>query len=377
MKKISLCIGTRPEAIKLAPIALKLREEGCFEVSICLTGQHIDMVTEVLDIFQIVPDINFMVMNKASQLNNITSILMSEFENYFNEFVPDIVIGQGDTTTAFTAALSAYYKKIKFAHIEAGLRTGDIYSPWPEEGNRKMITAITEYHFAPTIANKNNLIHEGVLEDRIYITGNTVIDALLIAEKKIEHLKKQDLGLPIELFNLEEDKRMVLITGHRRENLGAGFEGIFSAINDLAEKYKDVNFVFPVHLNPNVRRQVDTILRSKNQKNVILTNPISYLQFIWLLKKSYFILSDSGGIQEEAPSFGKPVLVTRKTTERPEGVDAGCVRVIGTDYESVYNNCERLLRSESEYLMMIKKQNPYGNGDASQKIVDVLKNIEI
>ncbi|MFM2381859.1 MAG: hypothetical protein RLZZ76_626 [Candidatus Parcubacteria bacterium] len=371
-KKIAICIGTRPEAIKLAPVILKCKEESNFEVFVCVTGQHASMVTDVLDFFNIVPDINFEALGKTKNLNSLLGFLIEKFDAYFEEIKPDVVLAQGDTTSALAAALASYYRKIKFGHVEAGLRTGDIYSPWPEEGNRLLMSKIATYHFAPTESNRANLLSENIAEDKIFVTGNTVVDALFWADNDSRPIENQDAYLFTPSGIIEDSSRIVLVTGHRRENLGTAFEGILNAILDLAKKHTDVHFVFPVHLNLEVRKQVDSILRSELQPNLLLIEPLSYPHMISLLKRCFFVLTDSGGIQEEAPSFKKPILVTRMNTERPEGVSIGAVKVIGTERESVFNHCDVLLTDTSAYEAMIASENPYGDGEAAARIVKIL-----
>ena len=370
LKKISVCIGTRPEAIKMVPVIKELRKYPQAEVSICLTGQHREMVDQVLDIFAISADIDFNLMRPGQSHTHLMNALFDRFDNYFSEFKPDLVPVQGDTTTVLAATMSAYYKKIPVGHIEAGLRTGNIYLPWPEEGHRKMVAAITKYHFAPTELNKNNLLREGVSEADIYVTGNTVIDSLRIVNEEFlenEHVK---LDLPKDILRIAE-RKFVLITGHRRENLEGGLEEVCSAILELSRIYQDVYFVFPVHLNPKVREQVRSILDLSVQKNILIIEPLAYKEFLWLVKESFFILTDSGGIQEEAPSFGKPVLVTRDVTERPEGVAAGTVKLVGTKKEDIIRECSMLFTDEFLYQKFSRISNPYGDGYAAERIVKI------
>lgn len=369
MKKILVCIGTRPEAIKMAPIIHILKQDGKYEVIVCATGQHRDMVADIFKFFNITPDIDFAVMSKVFGLSDLFSKLIHEFDVYLESIQPNFVLVQGDTTSALAAAVVSHYKQISVGHVEAGLRTGDKYSPWPEEGNRKMLASLADFHFAPTILNQENLIKEGVDTDTIFITGNTVIDALNMT---IEKNSNNKISAPI--FDIFKAKtHIVLITGHRRENFGEGFKNIFMAIARLAKLFPDVAYVFPVHLNPSVRKQVDEYLRPLNLSNVYLIDPLPYPQFVELMRRAYFILTDSGGIQEEATSLGKPVLITRTTTERPEGVVAGITKVIGIDEQTIVEACSLLLENNEEYKKMTVVSNPYGDGDAAKKIVEIIK----
>jgi UDP-N-acetylglucosamine 2-epimerase (non-hydrolysing) len=369
-KKVSVIIGTRPEAVKLAPLVLALRERDDVILSVCKTGQHADMVDSVLDIFGIEVDVDFCVMGKTQNLNQTSAFLLEKFQDYYSEFNPDIVFVQGDTVSVLTGALAAFNQGIDIAHVEAGLRTGNLASPWPEEGFRRMVSPITRYHFAPTVKSAENLVQYGVEQSNIYITGNTVIDALHIAEKAIDD-GAVTLHLP-ESITGSSNNKSVLITGHRRENFGSGLDSLCCAVARLAEKYTDIDFIFPVHLNPTVQTQVTTFFDKNNHSNVILVPPQPYLEFVWLMKNSTLIITDSGGIQEEAPSLGKPVLVTRDTTERPEGVEAGCVKLIGTSEESLFESVCELLDNHDEYQQMSQIKNPYGDGSAAAKIIEVL-----
>jgi UDP-N-acetylglucosamine 2-epimerase (non-hydrolysing) len=301
----------------------------------------------------------------------MTSRLLSDLGGYFSDFKPDLVLAVGDTSTVFASALAAYHQKIPFGHIEAGLRTNNLYSPWPEEGYRAMASTIAKYHFAPTELSKENLIRMGTHEKNIFVVGNTVIDALSIAVEKLES-KDLKLDLPEEVLNLG-DKKLVLITGHRRENFGVGIKNMCAAINELAAKYKDVLFVFPVHLNPNVKKQVQESLDCTQHQNILMTRPLSYLEFVWLMRRSYLIVTDSGGIQEEAPSLGKPVLVTRDTTERPEGVLAGVTRIVGKNKEKLVHEVTLLLTNDTEYNKMAQIQSPFGDGKAAERILSLCK----
>ena len=370
MKKISIILGTRPEAIKLSPLILALKKEIAFDCNVCVTGQHREMLQQVLDVFGVVPDRDLALMRPNQTLGGLTSRAIAAIDEYLTEEKPDIVVVQGDTTTVLAAALAAFYHQIPVAHVEAGLRTWNMKSPWPEEANRVLTTRLAKWHFCPTENNKANLLKEGVLDCDIYVTGNTVIDALLMAKDLIHKNPPEIKGLPLDL--MQSGERMVLITGHRRENFGAGFENICAAIRDLAERFSETQFVYPVHLNPNVREPVGRILGNHCGKNVHLIEPQSYLPFVALMSRAYIILTDSGGVQEEAPSLGKPVLVMRETTERPEAIAAGTVRLIGVDKNRIVNNVSKLLSDSHEYGKMSMSVNPYGDGAASKRILDVL-----
>ena len=372
-KSILVVFGTRPEAIKLAPVIKAITQKSeIFDLRVCVTAQHREMLDQVLALFNIIPDYDLDLMQSGQDLTDITVKVLSGLRDVLRELCPDYVIVHGDTTTTMAASLAAYYEKVKVVHIEAGLRTGNIYSPWPEEMNRKLTGAITHIHFAPTELSNKNLIGEGVSEDSIFITGNTVIDALYNVIEKI----KQESALSNELENhfdfLPANNRIVLITGHRRENFGEGFENICQALSQLSVNYPDVEFVYPVHLNPNVREPVNRLLN--NMKNIHLIEPLDYLPFIHLMNKSYIILTDSGGVQEEAPSLGKPVLVMRDTTERPEAVEADTVKLVGTDKNMIIKSLSVLLDDQDEYNKMSLAHNPYGDGKASERIVSVLEN---
>ncbi|MFT5823922.1 MAG: UDP-N-acetylglucosamine 2-epimerase (non-hydrolyzing) [Crocinitomix sp.] len=376
-RKILIVFGTRPEAIKMAPLVKAFEDHtAVFDTKVCVTAQHREMLDQVLDIFEIQPEYDLDLMKKDQDLFDVTSNILLSFKQVLDDFSPDLVLVHGDTTTTFSVSLSCYYKKIAVAHVEAGLRTGDIYSPWPEEVNRKLTGAIANYHFAPTEKAKENLLKENVSADQIIVTGNTVVDALFLALNKIEQndLLKQKLVSDAELLlpnvNLAEDK-IVLITGHRRENFGEGFRNICAAIKALANKYKETVFVYPVHLNPNVKGPVNELLTGIS--NVRLITPLGYLSFIHLMSKSYLILTDSGGIQEEAPSLGKPVLVMRDTTERPEAVHAGTVKLVGTDKNLIITEVSRLLEDKAYHVQMSNAINPYGDGKACERIIDHLK----
>ena len=368
-KKISIIFGTRPEAIKLAPVILELKKHKEFEVNICVTAQHREMLDQVLEVFDIKPEVDLNIMKANQTLSGLTSQTIKLLDEYLSEYKPDIILVQGDTTTVFAASLAAFYHKIKIGHVEAGLRTWNKFSPYPEEINRVLTTKIADLHFAPTSLSKKNLLKEGVCEDQIFVTGNTVIDALLIAREKIKSKNVSIPGLPDNLLK-EKDNKVILITGHRRENFGEGFDNICHAIADLAREFKDYSFIYPVHLNPNVRKPVFEIL--SKQKNIFLIDPLNYLPFIFLMDKAKLILTDSGGVQEEAPSLGKPVLVMRDTTERPEGVDAGTVKVVGTNKQAIIDATKTLLTNKSEYSKMANAVNPYGDGFSAIRIKDIL-----
>ena len=369
MNKIRvLCVfGTRPEAIKMAPVVHELRKNGEVELGVCVTAQHREMLDQVLELFAIAPDFDLNIMSSIQGLADITSAVLIKLQNVIGAFKPDRVLVHGDTSTTLAASLAAYYQKIPVGHVEAGLRTGDIYAPWPEEINRKLTGHIANLHFAPTDWAKNNLLLEGVEEASVHVTGNTVIDALFYINKRLENdvILKEVMA---SRFNfLDKNRRLLLVTGHRRESFGAGFEQICQALRVLAER-PDLQIVYPVHMNPNVREPVHRILNGID--NIFLLEPLDYLPFVHLLKKASIILTDSGGVQEEAPSLGKPVLVMRETTERPEAVNAGTVRLVGTNRSLIVNEVERLLDNPEEYRKMNLAHNPYGDGKASLRIVE-------
>lgn len=363
-------IGTRPEAIKLAPVILELKKDDNFDVVVCATGQHKEMLDGVLDFFAIKPDINFSLMEKTNGILDLSAKLIHELNLYTEKIKPDLIIGQGDTTTAFTLALAAYYKKIPFAHVEAGLRTNNLFSPWPEEGNRKMISTIATMHFAPTEESRTNLINEGVDQDKVFVTGNTVIDALL-------HTSESVRKCPEVLRGIDFKKKIVLVTGHRRENIGENFRNIFEAIKELMSIHPEVQYVFPMHPSPAVRQSIDSVFGSEvAPSNLFLIEPLEYPNFVWLMKRSTLLLTDSGGIQEEAPSLGVPVLVTRDTTERPEGVAAGTVILVGANKLNIVSKVSELLTNEAVYRLMTDLKNPYGNGMSAKAIIDIIKKHE-
>lgn len=378
-KKVLIVFGTRPEAIKMIPVIRKLQKENdFFEARLCITAQHREMLDQVLDIFKIIPDYDLDLMKSNQDLFDITSNVLLGLRIVLDAYNPDIVLVHGDTTTTSAAALSSFYRKIPVGHVEAGLRTGNIYSPWPEEMNRKITGAISSVHFSPTMNAKRNLISEGVENDKIFVTGNTVIDALFMALNLIDNDKNLDRQIKSILENeikirLEELKksRIILVTGHRRENFGEGFISICEALKNIAGKYPDVKIVYPVHLNPNVQKPVYKMLG--DIPNIFLVRPLSYLPFIYLLKHSYLVLTDSGGIQEEAPGLAKPVLVMRNTTERPEAVEAGTVKLVGTDRDKIISEVSNLFDHNDLYKKMAQANNPYGDGKAAQRIVEILK----
>lgn len=371
-KKVLLVFGTRPEAIKMAPLALKLKQqEDCFETRVCVTGQHRQMLDQVLELFNLTPDFDLNLMKPGQTLSDITSGVLKGLEQVFAEWMPDVVLVHGDTATTFAASLAAYYHKISVGHVEAGLRTGDIYSPWPEEANRKLTGALTTYHFAPTQSSYNNLIKENISPENITVTGNTVIDALLTVKEKVEN-DQEIISQFEQQFNfLDLNKKLILVTGHRRENFGQGFLNICSALANIAKQHPEVQIVYPVHLNPNVQKPVNDLL--SDISNIHLIVPQDYLPFVYLMNRSYLILTDSGGIQEEAPSLGKPVLVMRDTTERPEAVDAGTVKLVGTDAVLIQQSVIELLENPDLYQTMAAAHNPYGDGTACQQIIHALK----
>jgi len=377
-KKIIIVFGTRPEAIKMSPLvhALKL-EPDMFEIKVCVTSQHRQMLDQVLSMFNIQPDFDLNLMKENQNLSNLTSLILSEIKKIFDNYLPDLVLVHGDTTTTLATSMAAFYASIPVGHVEAGLRTHDLKSPFPEEFNRQITSKISKWHFAPTNLSQKNLLSEGVNKSLITVTGNTVVDALYWILNKIE--KNQERKKNIEIFlnnNLSFDwkrKNFILVTAHRRENFGKGFEQICLALKELASKYPKVNFIYPVHLNPNVNKPVYDSLKAV--PNINLIKPLEYEPFIYLLNKCYFVLTDSGGIQEEAPSLGKPVLLLRDTTERPEAVEAGTVEVVGSNKKQIIEGVSRLLDNKKHYKKMSRAHNPYGDGLACKRIVDVLRSI--
>jgi len=368
-RTVSVIFGTRPEAIKLAPVVLALRADPRFRCDVCVSAQHREMLDQVLEVFGIVPETDLDLMTPNQTLEGLTARAVESVGRYLAEREPDLVLVQGDTTTTFCAALAAFYHHVEVGHVEAGLRTGNLQSPWPEEANRVLTTRLTALHFAPTATNRDNLLREGVDPARIVVTGNTVVDALFLALDKVRARPPAVPGLAPELA-APGGPPLVLITGHRRENFGAGFESICNAIARLARRFPGTAFVYPVHLNPNVRRPVDRILRTADTPNVHLIEPLAYLPFVAMMHRSTLILSDSGGVQEEAPSLGKPVLVMRDTTERPEAVIAGTVKLVGTDEETIVAETSRLLEDPAAYEAMARAHNPYGDGKATGRILE-------
>jgi UDP-N-acetylglucosamine 2-epimerase (non-hydrolysing) len=369
--KVLTVIGTRPEAIKMAPLLIELSADKDFESILCVTGQHREMLDQVLRIFEIQPKFDLDIMSDGQDLTDITSIILVKLRKILLDLKPNIVLVHGDTTTALAATLAAFYQQIAVGHVEAGLRTGNLYSPWPEEANRRIIDSLAKFHFAPTISSSTNLESEGTSSAHIYITGNTVIDALFLAESRIRNDSEIRLELDEKFAFLDKSKKIILVTGHRRESFGEGFKRICRAIRVLSEKNSNIEIVYPVHLNPNVVQPVTQELRKQN--NVHLIKPLEYLPFVYLMRKSFIILTDSGGIQEEAPSLGVPVLVMRETTERPEAVNAGSVKLVGTSVSKIVNETEKLLNDIAAYSKMAESLNPYGDGKASSRIVDILR----
>lgn len=375
MQKILVVFGTRPEAIKLAPIIKLLEQDAQFNLKICVTAQHRQMLDQVLDLFEITPDFDLNIMRNNQTLTNITCSVLSELEPILKDFKPHWLMVHGDTTTTFSSSLAAYYQKIPVIHIEAGLRTGNIYAPFPEEINRKLTGCITQLHFSPTQTAKQNLLNEGISEDNIFVTGNTVIDALLYTVKKIEQNPILSLQLKEKFKFLNPQKRLILITAHRRENFGEGFEHICEMIKQISFR-KDIELVYPVHLNPYVQNIVFKHLN--NIENIHLIEPLDYIPFVYLMKQAYLILTDSGGIQEEAPALGKPVLVMRETTERPEAVEQGTAILVGTNIEKTVKTCFNLLDNLQIYEQhrISYENNIYGDGKASEKIISILKQVK-
>lgn len=368
--KVLSVFGTRPEAIKMAPLALALAKDKRFESKVCVTAQHRQMLDQVLELFELDPDYDLDIMKPGQDLNGVTSAILHGMKGVLEDFKPDIVLVHGDTATTFATALAAYYQQIPVAHVEAGLRTGNLYSPWPEEGNRKLTGALAALHFAPTEESRSNLLNEGVKSELVHVTGNTVIDALLDVVEKLESSASLKQALEKQFSFIGDTEKLILVTGHRRESFGGGFERICQALVDTATAFPDVNIVYPVHLNPNVREPINRLLSGIN--NIHLIEPLDYLPFVYLMNRSYIILTDSGGIQEEAPSLGKPVLVMRETTERPEAVKAGTVKLVGTERHTIFDNLKLLLESPEAYKSMSFAHNPYGDGKACERIVEVL-----
>jgi UDP-N-acetylglucosamine 2-epimerase (non-hydrolysing) len=370
MKKVLTVFGTRPEAIKMAPLVLQLAESEHLISKVCVTAQHREMLDQVLNLFQIIPDFDLNIMKPGQDLFDVTGNILQGIKSVIAEFKPDVILVHGDTSTTFSTALAAFYTQTKIGHVEAGLRTGDLSSPWPEEGNRKLTGALTNFHFAPTELSQQNLLKEGTPSTSIFITGNTVIDTLLWVSKKLDVDQDLNNELAKKFDFLDSDKKLILVTGHRRESFGDGFERICMALADIASQRPDVQILYPMHLNPNVREPVNRLLSTL--PNVFLIEPQDYLPFVYLMNKSYLIITDSGGVQEEAPSLGKPVLVMRDTTERPEAVAAGTVKLVGTDTQKIVEQTLVLLNDEDVYKTMSQAHNPYGDGLACQRIVKQL-----
>ena len=383
MKKVMLVFGTRPEAIKMAPLVKEFQKNPeHFQTIVCVTGQHRQMLDQVLELFEITPDYDLDIMKAGQDLYDVTSRVLIGMRDVLKEAQPDVVLVHGDTTTSTAAALAAFYQQIPVGHVEAGLRTHNIYSPWPEEMNRQLTGRIATYHFAPTSLSRENLLQEGVDEGTISVTGNTVIDALYWVVNKIktnaslrEDMQQLLLQSGYDVTRLKEGRKLVLITGHRRENFGDGFINMCTAIRDLTQKYPEVDFVYPMHLNPNVRKPIHEVFGEdlNNLGNMFFIEPLEYLSFVTLMEKADIVLTDSGGIQEEAPGLGKPVLVMRDTTERPEALEAGTVKLVGTDYNKILTEVSELLDDEDAYKAMSHAVNPYGDGLACGRIVKMLK----
>ena len=375
MKKFLVVFGTRPEALKMIPLILELQKVSKINTKVCVTAQHREMLDQVLSIFDVIPDYDLNLMKSGQSLSKLNARILIEFENVLNDFKPDLVFVHGDTTTSFAVSLSCFYSKINIAHIEAGLRTFDLNSPWPEEFNRQITSKISLIHYSPTVKSKSNLLNEKIDDSKIIVTGNTIIDTLFLSLQKISENKTLEYKI-IKNFNsnykINLDKKIILITAHRRENFGIGFENICEAILELSNIYTDIQFVIPVHLNPNVSNVVNKLL--SNKKNIFLIKPLDYLSFIYLMEKSFLILTDSGGVQEEAPSLNIPVLVLRNNTERPEALEFGKVKLVGTDKKLIIKETCRILNDKEYYNSFLTNSNPFGDGTASKKIINHLKN---
>ncbi|CDT93215.1 UDP-N-acetyl glucosamine-2-epimerase [Vibrio coralliirubri] len=369
-KKVLTVFGTRPEAIKMAPLVHALAADDRFDAKCCVTAQHREMLDQVLELFEITPDYDLNLMKAGQTLNEVTARILLELKPVIEEFKPDVVLVHGDTATTFAASLAAYYEQVAVGHVEAGLRTGNIYSPWPEEGNRRLTGALTKYHFAPTQTSKENLLKENFNPEDISVTGNTVIDALLMVKDKIDSDRSLDTMLSSQFPFLDKNKKLILVTGHRRESFGGGFERICESLAITAKANPETQILYPMHLNPNVREPVNRILAGID--NIHLIEPQQYLPFIYLMNRAHIILTDSGGIQEEAPSLGKPVLVMRDTTERPEAVSAGTVKLVGTDVKMITTSLQTLLTDTDAYQAMSFAHNPYGDGHACKRILNEL-----
>lgn len=378
MKKVMLVFGTRPEAIKMAPLVKEFQKYPTqFQTIVCVTGQHREMLDQVLDLFEIKPEFDLNIMKTGQDLYDVTARVLLGMRDVLVVAKPDILLVHGDTTSSTAAALAAFYQQIPVGHVEAGLRTHNIYSPWPEEMNRLLTGRLATYHFSPTALSKKNLVSEGISSDKIIVTGNTVIDALymVVAKMKADKNKSEEIQaiikkLGYDMERLQQKRRLVLITGHRRENFGEGFIHICKAIKTLSEKYPAVDFVYPMHLNPNVRKPIHEVFGEEVAANMFFIEPLEYLSFVYLLDKAAIVLTDSGGIQEEAPGLGKPVLVMRDTTERPEALEAGTVKLVGTDYDKILSEVSNLLEDTVCYNKMSQANNPYGDGKACEKIVN-------
>ncbi|RDU96355.1 non-hydrolyzing UDP-N-acetylglucosamine 2-epimerase [Trinickia dinghuensis] len=373
MKKVLTVFGTRPEAIKMAPLVKALADEEEIDAKVCVTAQHRQMLDQVLELFEIVPDYDLDMMREGQTLGDLTSGILQSIGTVYDEWRPDAVLVHGDTTTTLAASLAAFYRYIPVGHVEAGLRTGNVWSPWPEELNRRVTDAVASWLFAPTEQAKHNLFSEGAPASQVILTGNTVIDALVEVKRKLDRDTALADAIAARYPFLDPSRRLILVTGHRRESFGEPFKNFCEALRQIALKYDDVQLVYPVHLNPNVRAPVNAVLR--DQPNVHLIDPQDYLPFVYLMSKAYLIITDSGGIQEEAPALGKPVLVTRETTERPEAVRAGTARLVGTHTERIVSEVRGLLDDRSQYVAMAHANNPYGDGRASERIVQALLNV--
>lgn len=372
--KVMLVFGTRPEAIKMAPLVKGLQARaGDIQTVVCVTAQHREMLDQVLNLFDIVPEQDLNIMKPGQDLYDITGNILSGLKGVLQQEQPDLVLVHGDTTTTLAASLAAFYARVPVGHVEAGLRTGNKQAPFPEEMNRRLTTAIADIHFAPTSASRDNLLREGIAADTIHVTGNTVIDALLVVVEKLRNDKQIQAEFAQRFGFLEAGRRLILVTGHRRENFGEGFQKICQALADIAAEHPDVQVLYPVHLNPNVRQPVNEILAARGLANVHLIDPVDYLPFVYLMDRAHIIVTDSGGIQEEAPSLGKPVLVMRDTTERPEAVEAGTVKLVGTSRETIVAEVRRLLTDDQAYATMSRAHNPYGDGQATEKIIDGIR----
>ena len=374
MKKFLVVFGTRPEALKMIPLVKELKKESKFHTKVCVTAQHREMLDQVLSIFDLVADYDLNLMKTGQSLSKLNARILTEFENILNDYKPDLVFVHGDTTTSFAVSLACFYNKIEIAHIEAGLRTYDLKSPWPEEFNRQITSKISSIHFAPTESAKINLLNEKINPNKIIVTGNTIIDTLFLSLNKIrdnKSIEREIIKTFNSNYNINFKKKIILITAHRRENFGIGFENICKAILELSKMYTDIQFVIPVHLNPNVSFTINKFLYDK--KNVFLIQPLEYLSFIYLMEKSILILSDSGGVQEEAPSLNKPVLVLRNNTERPEALDSGKVKLVGTNKKLIIDETSKLLNDKKYYNSFLVNSNPYGDGTACKKIVNFFK----